>query len=62
MSDIRESITASLFNAGRAIAGEAGGDVANAVTSALGLGRIEPCTEECGYCNVPSSGSGSCDH
>lgn len=59
--DTRESITATVFNAGRAVAGEAGGNVANAITGALGIGRIEPCTETCGYCNV-TRGTGSCSH
>lgn len=38
--------------AGRAVAGDRGGRVANAVTGAIGLGRIEICDDpNCPNCN-----------
>lgn len=38
-----EVVTRTIQYAGQRVAGERGGQVANAVTGALGLGRIEMC-------------------
>lgn len=42
-ASLAEVVTRHLHAAGRTIAGEKGGRAANAVTSAVGLGRIDIC-------------------
>lgn len=47
-----EVATRSAQAVGRTVAGDKGGEVANKVTGALGLGRIEQCTDpKCSDCN-----------
>lgn len=56
-----DSATAAIFRAGKAVAGEKGGQAASAVTGPL-LGRtVERCSDACGHCNVPCA-SGTCNH
>ncbi|MFB6591659.1 MULTISPECIES: hypothetical protein [Streptomyces] len=42
-ASLAEVVTRHLHAAGRTVAGENGGRAANAVTSAVGLGRIDIC-------------------
>ncbi|MFD3999878.1 hypothetical protein [Streptomyces rubiginosohelvolus] len=47
-----EVATRSAQAVGRTVAGDKGGEVANKVTGALGLGRIEQCADpKCSDCN-----------
>ncbi|WP_405548776.1 hypothetical protein [Streptomyces microflavus] len=47
-----EVATRSAQAVGRTVAGDRGGEVANTVTGALGLGRIEKCADpKCSDCN-----------
>ncbi|MFE5958919.1 hypothetical protein [Streptomyces rubiginosohelvolus] len=47
-----EVATRSAQAVGRTVAGDRGGKVANKVTGALGLGRIEQCADpKCSDCN-----------
>lgn len=47
-----EIATRSAQAVGRTVAGDKGGEVANKVTGALGLGRIEQCADpKCSDCN-----------
>ncbi|MFJ6239777.1 hypothetical protein ACIQH0_37620 [Streptomyces griseus] len=47
-----EVATRSAQVVGRTVAGDRGGKVANKVTGALGLGRVEKCTDpKCDCCN-----------
>ncbi|MEU0358552.1 hypothetical protein [Streptomyces cyaneofuscatus] len=54
---LRERLTRTLHAAGLRIAGEPGGRAANVLTSLLGLGRIELCTNpSCADCSpVPAT-------
>ncbi|MEW2070036.1 hypothetical protein [Streptomyces sp. NPDC007346] len=47
-----EVATRSAQVVGRTVAGDKGGEVANKVTEALGLGRVEKCSDsKCDCCN-----------
>jgi hypothetical protein len=49
--DPREHIARRLQQAGRTVAGETGSKVANAISSAIGCGRIESCDDpNCADC------------
>lgn len=56
-----DSAAVALHKAGVKIGGRKGARVAKAISSAT-LGRhLEPCSEACGWCNVPCVND-TCDH
>jgi len=60
-AEAADSAASTVFRAGRAVAGEKGGRVANAITGTV-LGRThEQCSDACGHCNVPCV-NGTCGH